>query len=162
MSNISLIAAVDNQSGLGKNNQLLCHLPADLRHFKSNTLGKPVIMGRNTFASIGRPLPGRQNIVLSTQLDAIEGVQIAANVEDALRFAGDAAEIMIIGGAAIYQQMLARANTIYLTVIDHRFEADVYFPQLDAGQWQCIGDEFRAKDENNAYDISFRQYQRIA
>ncbi|MGQ3890677.1 dihydrofolate reductase [Legionella sp. CNM-4043-24] len=160
MSTISLIAAVDRQYALGKNNQLLCHLPADLKFFKQTTLGKPVIMGRNTFESIGRPLPNRQNIVVSRSMPTIAGIEHATGIEDALQKAGEAPEIMIIGGASIYEQTLPLADRIYLTIIDNEFEADVFFPLVDWSNWDCTQKEFRPSDEVNTYNITFCTFQR--
>lgn len=160
MTKISLIAAVDEHFALGINNQLLCHLPADLKHFKEITFGKPIIMGRKTFVSIGKPLPGRQNIVLTTQQDDIAGVEVAHSLEEALQLASHAEEIMIIGGEQIFRASLEIANHIYLTVIHHQFVADVYFPELNTSIWKCVESEFRAGDETNIYDMTFSQYQR--
>jgi dihydrofolate reductase len=157
-----MIAAVDECYGLGKNNQLLCYLPADLKYFKENTVGKTVIMGRKTFASIGKALPNRQNIVLSKEQKQIDEVEVASTLGEALQRANPTNEIMIIGGASIYEQALNLATTIYLTVIHHQFEADVFFPRLDFTQWDCQSKQFRPKDEKNSYDLTFYQYIRKA
>ena len=135
MQKISLIAAVDENWGLGKNNQLLCHLPADLKHFKDITLGKPIIMGRKTYDSIGKALPGRLNIVLSKSIIDINGVTIFDCLPKALFFTKDEPEVMIIGGAKIFEEALPIANQIYLTVIHAKLSADVYFPELDRKIW---------------------------
>lgn len=161
MSKISLVAIVDEENGLGKENQLLCHLPADLQHFKSLTMGKPIIMGRKTYESIGKPLPGRINIVLSSKEKTIEGVSLVKSVPDALSLVSDASEIMIIGGAAIFAQTIPCASKIYLTLIHHHFEADVFFPKLDKSIWRCSKQVFRPRDEKNPYDLSFYDYDRI-
>jgi dihydrofolate reductase len=158
---ISLIAVVDEQLGLGKDNGLLCHLPADLQHFKSLTLNKPIIMGRNTFASIGKPLPGRHNIVLTHQHLVIEGVSIANSLEAALDLAKNQSEVMIIGGASIYKQALGIAQRIYLTRIHHRFEADVFFPSLCSAEWKLQKEVFRTSDDRNCYDLTFSEYLRV-
>lgn len=155
---ISLIAAVDEANGLGKNNQLLCHLPADLQHFKRITLGKPIIMGRSTFESIGRPLPGRLNIVLSRTVSSIEGVTVQSTIEAALDLVKDSPEVMIIGGADLFKQTIDIADKIYLTRIHHTFNADVFFPQIIPQQWICTNNTFQEKDEKNAYDMSFLEY----
>lgn len=159
---ISLIAIVDEQFGLGKENGLLCHLPADLQHFKSKTLGKPVIMGRNTFESIGKPLPGRHNIVLTHRPLSIEGVTIANSLDEALKLTNNKDEVMIIGGASIYKQALAVAQRIYLTHIHHQFEADVFFPLIDNTQWVLQDEVFMPRDERNIYDLTFCEYLRLA
>lgn len=161
MKKISLIAAVDEHYGLGQSNQLLCHLPADLKHFKQITLGKPVIMGKKTFLSIGRPLPNRQNIVLTSQHEDIADVEIAHSLKQALNLANHATEIMIIGGEKVFQESISIATHIYLTIIHHQFEADVHFPRFDTAAWHCLNSEFRPADEQNIYDMTFYQYQRI-
>lgn len=158
---ISLVAAVDENNGLGKNNELLCHLPADLKHFKELTLGKTIIMGRKTFQSIGRPLPQRQNIVLSKHAESIDGVEVAHSFDDALKLAASRSEIMIIGGEAVFQEALSRADNVYLTIIHHQFEADVHFPTLNKSIWHCLEKKFRQRDEKNIYDLTFCHYQRI-
>ena len=127
---ISMIAAVDEKNGLGYNNQLLCHLPADLKFFKQTTTGKPIIMGRLTYESIGRQLPNRHNIVISHQLNDIDGVTIARSLEKAIEVSGHEHEIMIIGGAGIYKQAMPLAQQLYITKIHHQFEADVFFPEI--------------------------------
>ncbi|OCH99097.1 dihydrofolate reductase [Legionella jamestowniensis] len=162
MTIISLIAAVDENYGLGKDNHLLCHLPADLKHFKKLTMGKPIIMGKKTFDSIGKPLPGRLNIVLSKQSKPIEGVEVMDSFDKALALVSDASEVMIIGGAMIYQQALSKASRMYLTMIHHQFHADVFFPEFDKRNWQVKEAVFFPKDENNSYDMTFYQYERLA
>lgn len=155
MSKISLIAAVDEQYGLGKNNQLLCHLPADLQYFKQNTLHKPIIMGRKTWESIGKPLPERMNIVVSRQLKPIEGITVVDSLEKALQVASYAPEIMIIGGAQLFAEALPLAQRIYLTHIHHVFDADVFFPALDKAVWKPVSSVLREGDEKNQWDITF-------
>lgn len=162
MSMISLIAAVDEANGLGKNNQLLCHLPADLLYFKSLTIGKPVIMGRKTFESIGKALPNRLNIVLTRKQESENSSVITVNtLEKALTITATNPEIMIIGGAQIYEQALSIANRVYLTRIHHLFDADVFFPQLADSEWQLVSKEDRKKDEKNQFDLSFCIYESI-
>jgi dihydrofolate reductase len=161
MTIISLIAAVDENQGLGKDNHLLCHLPADLNHFKALTLGKPIIMGRNTYNSIGKPLPGRLNIVLSRQALTFEGVEVVDSLAKALTLVKDASEVMVIGGAAVYKQALVLASRVYLTVIHHRFAADVFFPSLSKTSWHCKELAFQQHDEKNNYDMTFYYYERI-
>ncbi|KTC99362.1 dihydrofolate reductase [Legionella erythra] len=160
MPMISLIAAVDEHRGLGKNNQLLCHLPADLAHFKQVTMGKPIIMGRKTFVSIGRPLPGRLNIVLSRTESAIPGVVAVSSLSEALKQVSEFPEAMIIGGAELFEQALPLASRLYLTVIHHRFDADVFFPCLDESEWSCLEALPRQADEKNQYNLTFCYYER--
>lgn len=157
---ISLIAAVDEQGGLGQNNKLLCHLPADLKHFKELTIGKPIIMGRKTFLSIGKILPGRLNIILSRILEPMEGAVIASSLAEALNITKDAHEIMVIGGADIFKQTLPQAQQIYLTIIHHQFSPDVFFPSLDTEVWVCKEAKQLPKDEKNPYDLTFYRYER--
>lgn len=160
MSIISLIAAIDEHRGLGKDNSLLCHLPADLKHFKQLTLGKPVVMGRKTFDSIGKPLLGRLNIVLSKQILNIDGVSVVPSLSQALNIAGLEPEIMIIGGAGVFEQALPLAQRIYLTVIHHQFTADVFFPELDMEAWSLVDERSVSQDEKNHYDMTFYHYER--
>ena len=160
MTIISLIAAVDEGWGLGKDNNLLCHLPADLKHFKQLTLGKPIIMGRKTFDSIGRALPGRLNIVLSKQAILMDGVTVVNSLSQALLAVNDAPEIMIIGGSAVFEQALPLAQCVYLTVIHHQFPADVFFPKLDMTAWDLLEKSSWSQDLKNQYDMTFYHYER--
>ena len=160
MSRIHLIVAIDENRGIGKQNQLLCHLPADLKHFKTMTLGKPVIMGRKTFESIGKPLPGRVNIVLSKQVLSIEGVTVVHSLEEALHLTKNADEVMIIGGAKIFEEALPLADGVYLTLIHHTFVADVFFPPLDEGTWNPDALGFLLQDDDNKYAMTFYYYER--
>ncbi len=154
MNIISLIVAMDEGRGIGKNNQLLCHLPADLKYFKQLTLGKPIIMGRKTFESIGKPLPGRTNIVISHRPLDINDVKCVPSLEDALVLVEHEPEVMIIGGGQIFQQALPLANRIYLTIIHHVFNADIFFPELDDHIWGYHSKSFRPSDEKNAFDVT--------
>lgn len=157
---ISLIAAMDENQGLGFNNQLLCHLPADLKYFKAQTLGKTIIMGRNTFDSIGKVLPGRKNIIISRQKDLqIDGAVVCHTVEQALA-QSDSEETMILGGASLYEQTIELAHTLYITKIHHAFEADVFFPTFDLNQWQLVSTTMHQKDDKNKYDYDFLMYKR--
>lgn len=160
MTIISLIAAVDEQGGLGRHNQLLCHLPADLEHFKAITLGKPVIMGRKTHESIGKVLPGRLNIVLSQQFKTLRDVTVLSSLTDAILFTKNEPEIMIIGGATLFEQAISMAHRVYLTLIHAAFEADVFFPKLDNRIWACKDTIERPHDEKNQQDITFLRYER--
>jgi dihydrofolate reductase len=159
---ISLIVATSQNHVIGKNNQLPWHLPADLKHFKSITMGKPIIMGRKTFESIGKPLPGRRNIVISRDRDlAITSCEVFSSIEDALSAVNNTPEIMIIGGANLYSQLFSRANYIYLTMIDAEFEGDAFFPELNLTEWKLISEEKHLPDEKNRYSYRFMQYQRL-
>ncbi len=160
MTIISLIAAIDENRGLGKENKLLCHLPADLKHFKNITLGKPVIMGRKTYQSIGKALPGRFNIVLSRHAADIKDVTVVGSLPEAIALTDGAPEIMIIGGARVFEQALPMAQHIYLTLIHSTFDADVYFPKLDECEWHCTETIERPHDDKNSYNLTFYRYER--
>lgn len=135
---ISLVAAMANDRVIGKDNQMPWHLPAELQYFKALTMGKPIIMGRKTFESIGRPLPGRHNIVLTSSAAMPATVTTANSVQAALEAAGDAEEVMVIGGGDIYRQFLPHATRLYLTYIDLEVAGDTRFPAYETmtSQWQ--------------------------
>lgn len=160
----ALIVAQSNNRAIGRNNELLWHLPNDLKFFKRTTLNKPIIMGRKTYESIGRPLPGRLNIVISRQshLDLPQGVMHANNLDDAFEIAANEPvdEVMVIGGGNIYEQALARVDRIYLTQVDVDIEGDVFFPEFDTTQWRQLSCEQHEKDEQHAYAYSFNVYER--
>lgn len=160
MTIISLIAAVDEHRGLGIENKLLCHLPADLKHFKELTMGKPIIMGRKTHESIGRALPGRLNIVLSKHINAIADVTVVKSLQEAIALTKDMPEVMIIGGAEVFQQALPFSHQVYLTLIHTEFDADVFFPELDKTTWHCHEAVERPRDEKNPFDLTFYCYKR--
>ncbi|MCH1929773.1 type 3 dihydrofolate reductase [Shewanella sp. A25] len=150
---IAMIAAMANNRVIGKDNQMPWHLPEDLRHFKAMTLGKPVVMGRKTFESIGRPLPGRHNIVISRQADlAIEGVTCVTSFDAAKAAAGECEELVIIGGGQLYAELLPLADKLYLTEINLDVEGDTYFPHWDDGQWQVA----ESTAEINAQGLEYR------
>lgn len=158
---ISFIVAIDEFRGMGYENQLLCYLPADLKHFKETTLGKPIIMGRKTHLSIGKALPGRLNIVLSQQAQRFENVTMATSLEQAITLTEGEPEVMIIGGAKLFEEALPQAQRIYLTLIHAQFQADVFFPELDDKQWRCMEAIDRPQDEKNPYDLTFYRYDRL-
>lgn len=160
MTIISLIAAVDEHGGIGKDNKLLCHLPADLSHFKALTIGKPVIMGRKTYESLGKALPGRLNVVLSTQLVLMDDAVRVGSLTDALEMTKNAPEVMIIGGAQVFHEALLLAHRIYLTLIHAELDADSFFPTLDKQTWQLKESTDRRTDEKNKYNMTFCRYER--
>ena len=151
----SLIVATTQNNVIGKDNQMLWHLPADLAWFRQNTTGKPVIMGRKTFESIGRPLPKRINIVLSRQPFEHEGVTWKDSLESAVDFVKDSEEILLIGGGELFKQYLPKADQLYLTQIQAEIEGDTFFPELNWNEWKIEYDEYRQADENNVYDLRF-------
>jgi len=153
---VSLVVAADARGGIGREGRLPWHLPADLKRFKSLTLGKPIIMGRRTQLSIGRPLPGRRNIVISRdQRLALAGCEIAGSLDAALRLAGDAPEACVIGGAEIYRLALPVAGVLHLTRVEAVVDADTFFPEIDPGEWQELQREPHAPDERHAYPYTF-------
>lgn len=157
---LSLIAAMDNNRLIGKNNGLPWHLPADLAYFKSVTMAKPIMMGRKTFDSIGRPLPGRQNIVLTRSDAEIEGVTVVHSIKEAISAAGDAEEVMVIGGSAIYELVLPEVQRMYLSFIDGEFEGDAWFPEFNDKDWEIIDEKEQEPDEKNGHACRFVTYQR--
>lgn len=158
---INLIVAVDLKNGIGKNNLLPWHLPADLKYFKSVTSGHPIIMGRKTFDSIGKVLPNRKNIIISRQNDlVIPGAIITDSLEKSFKLCKTEEKVFVIGGAQIFQQALPLADEIYLTLIHHNFDADVFFSKLNMNEW-IEEDSFRNDpDEKNIYPYSFIRYRR--
>jgi dihydrofolate reductase len=163
---ISLIVAASENNVIGKNNQLLWYLPADLKYFKEQTVGKPVIMGRKTFDSIieaiGKPLPNRQNIVITRKDDFLhENVLRAEDITQAIQLAGNVPEMMIIGGESIYEQVLPFTDKIYLTRVHHVFEGDVFFPILDDAEWQIVEEDKHSADDKNEYSYTFIVYKKL-
>ena len=163
MTSVTLIVATDRQGGIGLGGGLPWHLPDDLRRFKALTLGKPVVMGRRTWDSIGRPLPGRLNIVVSRDpRRAIEGATVAATLEAALAAAGNVPEVCVIGGAEIYRLALPLADRVELTEVHANVGADTFFPPLDPAEWEEVAREDRAADERHAHPMSFVTLRRRA
>ncbi|EKO3783430.1 type 3 dihydrofolate reductase [Vibrio harveyi] len=152
---ISMIAAMADNRIIGKDNQMPWHLPADFAWFKRCTMGKPVVMGRKTYESIGRPLPGRLNIVISRDESlCIEGVTTVTSIEQALDVAGEVEEVMIIGGGAIYAACLPMATKLYVTHIEAEIEGDTQFPQWSSEFKETYSEAHQA-DEKNAYNMRF-------
>ncbi len=150
---ISLIAAMADDRVIGFEGKMPWHLPADLRHFKTVTLGKPILMGRSTYESIGRPLPGRQNVVLSSRADlSIPGCDVYASLETALKAVPETQELMVIGGETLYRQCLPFASRLYLTFIEGSFSGDTFFPEWSSDEWQEIS---RESGEDNGLTYAF-------
>lgn len=161
MTILSMIVAHADNRVIGKDNDMPWHLPADLAYFKRTTLGKPIIMGRKTYESIGRPLPGRKNIVISRDEEyRAEGVEVVGSVEAALALVSDVEEVMVIGGGAIYKHCLPAAQRLYITHIDANIVGDTYFPKYDLNEWQLAVSEVKAADEKNNYQLRFNVYER--
>lgn len=159
---ISLIWAMDDNRLIGRNNHLPWKLPADMKWFRQHTLGKPIVMGRKTYESFGgKPLPERINIVI-THDDHYqsEGAMIVHSIEEAIRAAGDAQELMIIGGASFYQQMLPRADRLYVTRVHGQFEGDAWFPPYNEEEWLEIESHGHPADERNDHACRFTVYER--
>ena len=158
---ISLIVAASTNNVIGVAGDLPWHLSDDLKRFKSLTMGKPIVMGRKTFESIGRALPGRQNIVITTQTEfGADGCDIVSSPEAAIAAADDAQEVMIIGGGEIYRLFLPLANRIYLTRVAVDLEGDTVFTALDESDWRETGREEHGADESNDYDFAILTYSR--
>lgn len=159
---ISLIAALATDRVIGMENAMPWHLPGDLAWFKRNTLNKPVIMGRKTFESIGRPLPGRLNIVISSKPGEHEGVTWVTSVDAALAAAASVEEVMVMGGGRVYEQFLPKANRLYLTHIDAEVEGDTHFPDYEPDDWESTFSEFHDADEQNSHGYCFEILDRRA
>jgi len=161
---ISLVVAAAQNGVIGSNGKMPWHLPADLKHFKNVTWGLPIIMGRKTFESLGKPLPGRQNIVITRNIDfRPDGVQVAAGPEQALSLASetDSNEVCVIEGGEIYKIFFEKANRIYLTRVQASMEGDTYFPSFDLKQWALTSQLHHPADEKNSVDLVYEQWDRI-
>lgn len=163
---LSAIVAIARDNAIGKDNQLPWHLPDDLKFFKKTTLGKPVLMGRKTFESLGKPLPGRLNIVVSGQADyqVPEGVLLYNNLPDALKRMEEESvdEGFVIGGGAIFQETLNDLDRLYLTRVDTEVpNASAFFPEVDHTHWKLVWEEHHPADEKHAFPFTFQQLERI-
>lgn len=161
---ISLVVAAATNNAIGKGGTMPWHLPNDMKHFKNVTWGMPVIMGRKTFESLGKPLAGRKNIVISRQPGwKAAGTVVVKSVEDALFVAqqADANEVMVIGGGEIYRAVFDKAKRIYLTRVDAEPEADTFFPVIDPQQWHLVNQKNHEADEKNAFNYSFQTWERL-
>jgi dihydrofolate reductase len=161
---ISLVVAAATNNAIGKDGKLPWNLPNDMKHFKNVTWGMPIVMGRKTFESLGKALPGRKNIVITRQLAwKAEGTVAVKNIEDALFVAKetDAKEVMVIGGGEIYKTLFDKAKRIYLTRVEAEPEADTFFPSLKPGKWHLVSQQNYEADEKNAYNYSFQLWERI-
>jgi dihydrofolate reductase len=161
---LSMISALAENRVIGNKNALPWHMPADFKHFKEATLNKTIVMGLNTFKSIGdKPLPHRKNIILNNDQDYIppEACFVAHSIEELMEMVKDEEEVMICGGASVYKQFLPLSQKLYLTYIHHDFEGDTYFPEVDLAGWNEVSREDFKADEKNAYDYSFVTLERI-
>ncbi len=160
---ISLVVAASENNAIGKDNQLLWHLPNDLKFFKNTTWGMPVIMGRKTFESVSKILPGRFNIIITTQLNwGFDGAIVANSLQDALdkALATNCNEAFIIGGGEIYKQSMEMAHTIYLTRVHTVIDGDTFFPEIDETKWELVSNEDFEMDEKHAFGYSFQKWER--
>jgi dihydrofolate reductase len=158
---ISIIVAFDKNRLIGSNNALPWHLPADLQHFKKLTMGHHMIMGRKTFESIGKALPGRTSVIItSNPLWAAPGCISAPDLPMALEACEDAPEVFLIGGARVFSEGLRYADRLFITLIDHSFEGDTWFPEIDAAVWKEVNREHHQKDERNPWDYTFIEYRK--
>ena len=170
---ISIIAAIGKNNELGKDNQLLWQLPADMKHFRDITSGHIVIMGRKTYESIGRPLPNRRNIVITRETDyQKDGIEVVNSLPEALKIASleqgkkfeendDEIEVFIIGGGQIYNEAIANADKLYITHVDATLPADTYFPEISCEEWEKTSSESHEADEKNPYPYTFSEYRKI-
>lgn len=152
---VSIIVAIGENHAIGKNNDLLWHMPNDLKHFKDITSGRTIIMGRKTFDSVGKPLPKRRNIVVTRQDITIPGCEVVKSIENGLALCKGEDEVFIGGGAEIYRQAMHLTDVIYLTIIHKNFDADTFFPEIDPIIWKETEREDFAPDEKNPYPYSF-------
>jgi dihydrofolate reductase len=160
---ISIIVAASTNNVIGAGGALPWKISDDLLRFKALTLGKPVVMGRLTWESIGRPLPGRQNIVITRQADfSADGCDVVASPTAALTVAGDAEEIMIIGGSQIYDLFLPKAGRLHVTRVQAEIEGDAFFPEIQEADWNLVDSEAHDADEANEFAFEFRTYERKA
>ncbi|MCD6063373.1 MAG: folA [Flavipsychrobacter sp.] len=163
---LSAIVAADEHNAIGKNNQLPWHLPEDLKFFKRTTMGKPVLMGRKTYDSMGKPLPGRLNIVLSRQtgLNLPDGVLLVNDLQDAIKQLETEGtdEAFVIGGGKVFEEAMPLLDRLYFTEVKTTVEgADVFFPHVDHSHWKLVWEEAHTKDEKHAFDYTFKQYEHI-
>ena len=153
---ISIIVAMDRNHVIGSEGDLPWHISSDLQNFKKITMGKPIIMGRKTHESIGRPLPGRENIILTRDKDyRVEGCTVLNSLDEVIEHCKDIDEIMITGGSEIYQLALDKASKLYLTEVHTEIDGDTHFPEFDKGDWEEISRENFKADEKNDFDYSF-------
>lgn len=160
---ISLIVAASTNNAIGKNGQLLWHLPKDLKFFKNTTWGMPVVMGRKTFEAVSKPLPGRINIVITTQAGwGADDVLVTKDINDALQKAAETncKEIFIIGGGDIYKQTMDMADRIYMTRVHAELEGDTYFPEIDRNKWELKNNIDFTPDEKHAYPFSIQTWEK--
>jgi dihydrofolate reductase len=160
---LSAIVAMSENRVIGVQNRLPWHLPADLRHFKQITLGKPIIMGRKTFDSIGRPLPGRENIIITRDPHfQAQGCRVVHSIDEALAAVSHCEEVFIIGGAELFKQTMPCMQRLYLTIIHHEFAGDAFFENFDSKHWHEVEKISHAPDNDNSYAYTFITLEKIS
>lgn len=158
---IAAIVATDLNNAIGKDNQLLWHLPADLKFFKATTMGCPVIMGRKTYESIGRLLPGRRNLVITRSSDyKVEGAEIYHSLDSALKSCSEE-KVFIIGGAEIFKQAMPITQEVFRTLVKSEFEADTFIPELDPAEFKQVWEQCHEPDEKNKFAYCFQKWERV-
>jgi dihydrofolate reductase len=158
---VTAVVAIAENHAIGKDNQLLWHLPKDLKHFKAITSGHTIIMGRKTFDSVGKPLPNRRNIVITrSKRLQIDGAEVVNDLDSALQLCKEEGEVFIVGGAEIYKQAMEQTDKIYLTVVHASFEADSFFPEIDLNIWQETASERHEADEKHQFSFTFSTLER--
>lgn len=157
---ISIIVAVAQNGTIGDKNSLLWHIREDMKFFRTTTSGHPVIMGRKTYESLGRPLPNRTNVVISRQSLEIEGCRVVHSLEEAIALFPAEEELFVIGGAQIYREALSLADRLYLTLIEHDYEGDTSFPEWNREDWELIRSQRFEQGESYPYPFRFEQYER--
>jgi dihydrofolate reductase len=159
---LSAVVATDLNNGIGIHNKLPWHLPGDLKFFKSVTMGYPIIMGRKTYESIGRLLPGRRNVIITRNSNyKVDGAEVYGSIEEAIKHCKNEEKVFIIGGAEIFNKSMDHLNEIYRTLVKHEFEVDTYFHGLDEKKFKKIWTEEHKADEKNKYDYAFEKYERV-
>lgn len=157
---IAIIVAVAENGVIGGDNRLLWHISEDLKHFKAVTTGHPVVMGRKTYESLGRPLPGRRNVVVTRQNISIEGCDVVHSLDEALALFRPEEKVFVIGGAQIYAQALPLCDEFYLTRVFHAYQGDICFPRWDEREWKIIDSEAFASGKEFPYPFAFEHYRR--
>ena len=157
----TIVVATSQNNVIGKDNKLLWHLPADLKHLKEITTGHTVIMGRKTYDSVGKPLPNRRNVIITRKNATIDGCEVVHNVEDAFAICRTEAEVFILGGAEIYRQAMHLCDRIYLTIVHKDFDGDSFFPVIDKEEWKEVSREDHQPDEKNKLPYSFITLEKI-
>lgn len=161
MVNLNIIVATDSKGGIGKNNALPWHLPADLKYFKALTTGHTIIMGRKTFESIGRALPNRRNIVITRQDLEFQDAEVTHSLESAISLCNEGDDVFVIGGSEIFRLALPKANRLFITLIHHEFDADTFLPEIEQEKWKEVKREDKQPDEKNRFSYSFVTFEKV-